>query len=43
MQGAFCNHFYEVCDLVEEGKAEGVEFWMTDIARGEREWCMNIG
>nr|WJN24909.1 meiotic recombination protein [Pseudozyma pruni] len=29
----FATHFYEVCDLVEEGKAEGVEFWMTDIAR----------
>lgn len=29
----FATHFYEVCDLVEEGGREGVEFWMTDIAR----------
>ena len=33
----FATHFYEVCDLVKEGKWEGVEFWATDVHEDEKD------
>uniref|UniRef100_V5GIA7 DNA mismatch repair proteins mutS family domain-containing protein n=2 Tax=Kalmanozyma brasiliensis TaxID=1392244 RepID=V5GIA7_KALBG len=32
----FATHFHEVCDLVQQGHWDGVEFWMTDVV-GTRE------